>query len=99
MNIICEPFISAANYTAIDAPADVSEWTLSGLTQVPNSTWGGDAGGPPRVGESAFSMECELYQSVDITNDDGKKTGTVILGRVKRYHGGEREFYITFSRL
>ncbi|KDN52374.1 hypothetical protein K437DRAFT_254362 [Tilletiaria anomala UBC 951] len=85
VNIISEPFIEAANYTSIDAPADVSEWTLSGLTPVPNITWGGDQGGPPRVGESAYSLECELYQSVDIKNDENHKTATLILGRIRHY--------------
>jgi flavin reductase (DIM6/NTAB) family NADH-FMN oxidoreductase RutF len=33
VSIISESFLEAANYTAIDAPIDVSEWKLSGLTQ------------------------------------------------------------------
>lgn len=33
MSIISEPFLEAANYTSIDAPYDVDEWKLSGLTQ------------------------------------------------------------------
>lgn len=77
VSIISTPFVSSANFTAIDAPHDVSEWHLSGLTPVPNETWGGDEHGPPRVGESAYSLECELYRDVEITNDAGDKTGTL----------------------
>lgn len=32
-SIISEPFLEAANFTAIDAPGDVEEWDLSGLTK------------------------------------------------------------------
>jgi hypothetical protein len=31
-SIISETFVEAANYTSIDAPPDISEWDLSGLT-------------------------------------------------------------------
>jgi flavin reductase (DIM6/NTAB) family NADH-FMN oxidoreductase RutF len=41
---------------------------------------------PPHVAESAFSMECVLQHHYDMTSDDGKRTGTVILGRIKRFH-------------
>lgn len=54
-----EPFIEAANYTSIDAPDSVSEWALTGLTQVKSTHIA-----PPRVGEAAFSMECELGQRI-----------------------------------
>jgi flavin reductase (DIM6/NTAB) family NADH-FMN oxidoreductase RutF len=33
VNIISEPFAEAANSTAVDAPADVDEWIISGLTK------------------------------------------------------------------
>lgn len=33
VNIISEPFIEAANSTAVESPADMNEWLLSGLTQ------------------------------------------------------------------
>lgn len=33
VSIISEPFLEAANYTAVDAPAGVDEWALSGLTK------------------------------------------------------------------
>jgi hypothetical protein len=33
VSIISEPFLEAANYTSIDAPNEVDEWKLSGLTK------------------------------------------------------------------
>ncbi|GAA5965049.1 hypothetical protein JCM8115_005697 [Rhodotorula mucilaginosa] len=80
-NLISEPFVEAANYTSIDAPKGVSEWPLSGLTPVDSKTIK-----PPRVGESGFSMECVLEHHYHLHNDAGKRTGTVVLGRVKLFH-------------
>lgn len=83
---------------------------MSGLTPVKSKTIAS-----PRVGESAFSMECELgecrqsaklrdqgrlddsdtcFRSIvtssehhyHVSNDDGKRTGTIVLGRVKLFH-------------
>ena len=36
VNLISEPFVEAANVTSVEAPADVSEWDISGLTQEPS---------------------------------------------------------------
>ncbi|KAG1854970.1 hypothetical protein DFJ58DRAFT_727722 [Suillus subalutaceus] len=82
VNIVSEPFIESANATAIDSPPGFDEWSLSGLTmekcvQIKAS----------RVKESAFSMECELYKSIDITHRvTGEHTSTLILAHVKYIH-------------
>ncbi|EPT00533.1 hypothetical protein FOMPIDRAFT_1036692 [Fomitopsis schrenkii] len=82
VNIISEPFIEGANSTAIDAPEDVSEWPISGLTKEKSVHVK-----PARVKESAFSMECELFQVIDITDPvSGAQTTTLILGLVKYIH-------------
>ncbi|KAH9925854.1 uncharacterized protein BXZ73DRAFT_49698 [Epithele typhae] len=82
VNIISETFVENANFSCIDAPTEVSEWPLTGLTKVPS-----DVVKPPRVKESAFSMECELFQTVDIIHPETKKhTTTLVLGLVKRIH-------------
>ena len=36
VNLISEPFVHNANACSVDAPADVSEWDLSGLTRAPS---------------------------------------------------------------
>jgi len=55
VNLISEPFIEAANETSVEAPADVSEWDISGLTQEPSVHVK-----PARVKESAVSLECDV---------------------------------------
>ncbi|KAG2064656.1 hypothetical protein BDR04DRAFT_1109765 [Suillus decipiens] len=82
VNIISEAFVDNANATAIDAPRGFDEWSISGLTkekcvEVKAS----------RVKESAFSMECELYKSIDITHPvTGEHNSTLILAHVKYIH-------------
>lgn len=36
VSIISEPFVELANATSIDAPPNVDEWSLSGLTKLPS---------------------------------------------------------------
>ncbi|KAL4262666.1 FMN-binding split barrel [Pleurotus pulmonarius] len=82
VNIISETWIHNANACSMDAPPDVGEWPISGLT--PADTAHVKA---PRVKESAFSMECELFQAIDIVHPEtGETTATLILGRVKYIH-------------
>jgi len=82
VNLISEPFIEAANETSVEAPADVSEWDISGLTQEPSVHVK-----PARVKESPVSLECELFQSQDIFPDGATvPSATLVLGRVKYIH-------------
>ncbi|KAF8056627.1 hypothetical protein FPV67DRAFT_645253 [Lyophyllum atratum] len=82
VDIISEPWIAQANSCAVDAPEDFSEWPISGLTKEPSIHVKA-----PRVKESAFSMECELYQTVDIRDPmTSEVTTTMILGLVKYIH-------------
>ncbi|KAF7360894.1 Flavoprotein oxygenase [Mycena sanguinolenta] len=55
VNIISDPWIAQANSCSMDAPPAINEWTFSGLTQEPSISVK-----PPRVKESAFSLECEV---------------------------------------
>lgn len=41
---------------------------------------------PPHVGESGFSMECELMHWYDIASDNGDPANTVIIGRIRMMH-------------
>lgn len=85
VNVISEHFIEAANYTSIDAPSDVDEWALSGLTPVASSWTEGPA--PPRVKESLYALECELYDVVHFHSDrdPGHVTANLVLGRVTAF--------------
>lgn len=55
ISIISEWFVEAANHCAINAPADVDEWELSGLTPAPS-----EKVRPAHVAELAFSIEAKL---------------------------------------
>ncbi|KAG1854972.1 hypothetical protein DFJ58DRAFT_703022 [Suillus subalutaceus] len=82
VNIVSEPFIESANATAIDSPPGFDEWSLSGLTKEKCVHIKAS-----RVKESAFSMECELYKSIDIAHSvTGEHTSTLILAHVKYIH-------------
>jgi len=83
VNIISEPFIQNANWTCVNAPPDVDEWIGSGLTQEPSTIVK-----PPRVKESAFSLECELYHSLELKRPDSDvpAKGILIIGLIKLVH-------------
>ncbi|KAG2142315.1 uncharacterized protein EDB93DRAFT_1338483 [Suillus bovinus] len=90
VNIISEAFVENANATAIDAPLGFDEWTLSGLTKEKCVCMRLDDTvqiRASRVKESAFSMEYELYKSINITHPvTGEHTSTLILAHVKYFH-------------
>lgn len=81
VNIISEAFVEAANSASIDCPADVSEFDVSGLTPLPSKTVKA-----PRVGESAFSMECKLIHHYDLLSPTGTLSSTVLLGQISLFH-------------
>ncbi|TFK54278.1 hypothetical protein OE88DRAFT_1711170 [Heliocybe sulcata] len=82
VNIISEPWIEAANATAIDSPPEIDEWIVSGLTKEPS-----EVVKPPRVKESAVSLECELFHFQDICPPGSDLvTNTLVLGIIKKAH-------------
>ncbi|KAJ7251510.1 hypothetical protein B0H12DRAFT_1051924 [Mycena haematopus] len=82
VNIISEAFAEAANSTSAEAPAEVDEWILSGLTKTPSTLIK-----PVCVLESAVSLECELYFLKDLSPPDSDLlTTTLVLGLIKQAH-------------
>ncbi|KAI0268681.1 hypothetical protein BC834DRAFT_821058 [Gloeopeniophorella convolvens] len=82
VNLISEPYVEAANATSVEAPSDVSEWEVSGLSQEPSLHVK-----PARVKESAVSLECELFNFQDIFPDGATTPSTtLVLSRVKCAH-------------
>ncbi|KAH9176579.1 hypothetical protein EDB89DRAFT_1845733 [Lactarius sanguifluus] len=80
VNLISEPFVEAANEASVEAPADISEWDVSGLTQIPSVHVK-----PARVKESAVSLECEVWNRlVDLYSTI--PSATLVLGRVRYIH-------------
>ncbi len=76
LNIITEEYIEAANYTSIDAPAGVSEWSLSGLHPARSKMVK-----PDRVQEAVFSIEAKLVETREWESRavPGKKTGVMAI--------------------
>ncbi|KAF5389746.1 hypothetical protein D9757_005995 [Collybiopsis confluens] len=82
VNIISLPWIEQANAASVDAPTHISEWDVTGLTKEPSTHVQA-----ARVKESAFSMECTLWDKYDVIQPDTGATGsTVIFGLIKCIH-------------
>jgi len=82
VNIISEPWVEHSNIASTNAPFEISEWPMSGLTKAPSVHVKA-----ARVKESAFSMECELYQAIEIRDPKTDIiTSTLVLGLVKFIH-------------
>lgn len=76
LNIISEDFIEAANYTSLNAPLGVSEWSFSGLTPAKSKIVK-----PDRVQESIFNIEGKLVKTMEWESKatPGKKTGVTVI--------------------
>lgn len=86
INIISDWFVEASNYTAIDAPAGVDEWELSGLTPAES-----EKVKPPHVAESAFSIEAKLVHSHEwkAKADPSRTTGYLFIVEAVNFHARE----------
>jgi len=82
INIISDSFLEAANYTSINAPPEVNEWDLSGLTKAPSTMVA-----PARVAESAFAVECKLMDVKEFTSpQSGKMTAIMVILQGHYFH-------------
>jgi len=79
VNLVSEPNAEAMNLTCIDAPPDIDELALAGLTPVPSHKIR-----PPRIAESPVSFECRTLASL-VTGPHQ----TVVIGRVLCAHVDE----------
>jgi len=79
INVVGEAIAAKANAAAAEAPAEVDEFQLSGLTPLPSQ-----AVRPPRVAESPAQMECRLLQVIYTGHAPG--SGVIVLGEVVRFH-------------
>lgn len=64
VNLVDEALAEAMNLCALDAPPDVSEAAIAGLTLVP-----GEKVGVPRIGEAPFAFECRLVECLTTIPD------------------------------
>lgn len=79
VNIVSEEIAAQMNATSADAPPEVDEFELSGLTPLAS-----ELVRPPRVAESKVHMECRLRQIVRVSEKPGG--GNLVLGEVLRFH-------------
>ena len=86
VNIVVDDIAAAMNATAAEYPADVSEFTIAGLTEAPS-----EIVRAPRVAESPVNMECRLVQVVNI-GEQPHQHGLVI-GEIVRMHLREDVLY------
>ena len=80
VNLVAEANAEAMNETCIDAPPEVDELALAGLTAVPSH-----AVRPPRIGEAPVAFECKVLTSL-VTGP----LQTIVIGRVVNAHVDDR---------
>ena len=76
VNLVSERIAEAMNITCIDAPADVEELTLAGLTTVASSKLK-----TPRIEGSPVAFECVLHADVPLSANQ-----FIAIGRIVRAH-------------
>jgi flavin reductase (DIM6/NTAB) family NADH-FMN oxidoreductase RutF len=76
VNLVSEANAEAMNITCIDAPPDIDELALAGLTPAPSH-----AVRPPRIAESPVSFECRVLTSL-VTGP----RQTIVIGRIVCAH-------------
>lgn len=64
VNLVDEGLAEAMNLCALDAPPDISEAEIAGLTLIP-----GEKVGVPRIAEAPFAFECRLVESLTTIPD------------------------------
>lgn len=79
VNVTTEHVLEAMNATAVDAPPEVDEFALVGVTPAPSRTVA-----PPRVAEALAHLECRLAQVVPVGG------GHLVLGAVTHVHVDRR---------
>jgi flavin reductase (DIM6/NTAB) family NADH-FMN oxidoreductase RutF len=76
VNLVPQSLAEAMNITCIDAPPEIDELTLAGLTPAASQ-----AVRPPRIAESPVSFECRVLTSL-VTGP----RQTAVIGRIVRAH-------------
>ena len=79
VNIVSEDICKQMNLASAAYPPEVDEFVKSGLTPLPS-----DLVGAPRVAESKASLECKLFQIIDVSPKP--MGGSLVLGEVVRFH-------------
>jgi flavin reductase (DIM6/NTAB) family NADH-FMN oxidoreductase RutF len=76
VNLVPAHLAEAMNMTTVNAPSEVSEMELAGLTPIPSLKVA-----PPRIGESPVAFECKLMHALETG-----PTQLTVIGRVVHLH-------------
>lgn len=76
VNLVPARLAEAMNATTVNAPPEVSEMALAGLTPVPSVKVA-----PPRIGESPVAFECKVMHALETG-----PTQLTVIGRVVQAH-------------
>ncbi len=79
VNLVTPEVIDAMNLTASEFAADVDEFEMASVDAADSVQVK-----PPRVAESAASLECELHQAIHLGN--GPAGANVVIGRIVWIH-------------
>ena len=79
VNIVSEEIAGEMNLASGEYPPEVDEFVMSGLTPVASGLVA-----PPRVKQARASMECKLFQIVEVSKR--RLGGSLVLGEVVRFH-------------
>ena len=77
INIVDEGLAQAMNMASGSYPPDMSEFDVTGLTQVPS-----EYVKPPRIAESPISLECKLRSIIDL----GDVPASLVIGEIVCFH-------------
>lgn len=80
INLVAEANAEAMNETCIDAPPEIDELALAGLTPLRSHSVT-----PPRIGEAPVALECKVLTSL-VTGP----LQTIVIGRVLNAHIDDR---------
>ena len=85
-NLVTRPNAEAMNASCANAPPEVNEFTLAGLTEARSLVVA-----PPRVAESPVSFECKLTQLLRLQSADGTLIDSwMVFGEVVAVHIAKR---------
>lgn len=80
VNIVTVDIASQMNDTATEFPPEIDEFEVAGFTPVSS-----DIVAPARVAESPISMECKLYDVINI-GQPGAGGGALVIGEIVLFH-------------
>jgi flavin reductase (DIM6/NTAB) family NADH-FMN oxidoreductase RutF len=80
VSAVSESLALSANRTSAEFGPEVDEWELAGVTAAPSETVA-----PARVAESPASLECRVFEVVDL-GSESMPTNSIVIARVTRIH-------------